>query len=188
MNLLLDTHIALWAITDSPQLSKAARDLILTPRATVWVSAASVWEIAIKHRLGRGDMPISGADAISHFRAAGYRLLPIEAEHCAATETLRHTIKTPSTGFWRPRPKWNRCACSPVIHSSRSMGTSLSPSECKNIGTTMLDTDSKSSIDVARDVLGENYREDRTLMLAQQSATGDWDNEDDDAWNHAPAV
>jgi PIN domain nuclease of toxin-antitoxin system len=88
MNLLLDTHIALWAITDSPELSKAARDLILAPRATVWVSAASVWEIAIKHRLGRGDMPISGADAISHFRAAGYRLLPIEAEHCAATETL----------------------------------------------------------------------------------------------------
>ncbi len=36
MNLLLDTHIALWAITDSPRLSKAARDLILAPRATVW--------------------------------------------------------------------------------------------------------------------------------------------------------
>ena len=52
----------------------------------------------------------------------------------------------------------------------------------------MLDTDPKSSIDVARDVLGENYREDRTLMLAQQSATGEWDNEDDDVWNQAPAM
>jgi PIN domain nuclease of toxin-antitoxin system len=88
MNLLLDTHIALWAITDSPRLSKSARDLILAPRAKVWVSAASVWEIAIKHRLGRGDMPISGADAIGYFRAAGYQLLPIEPEHAAATETL----------------------------------------------------------------------------------------------------
>ncbi len=68
------------------------------------------------------------------------------------------------------------------------MGTLLSPSECKNIGTTMLDTDPKSSIDVARDVLGENYREDRTLMLAQQSATSEWDNEDDDVWNQAPAM
>jgi hypothetical protein len=68
------------------------------------------------------------------------------------------------------------------------MGTLLSPSECKNIGTTMLDTDPKSSIDVARDVLGENCREDRTRMLAQQSATGDWDNEDVDVWNQAPAM
>ncbi len=52
----------------------------------------------------------------------------------------------------------------------------------------MLDTDPKSSIDVARDVLGENCREDRTLMLAQQSATSEWDNEDDDVWNQAPAM
>jgi len=34
----------------------------------------------------------------------------------------------------------------------------------------------------------EANREDRALILAQQSAVGDWDNEDDDAWNHAPAV
>ena len=35
MNLLLDTHVALWAITDSPRLSGRARDLILAPRSTV---------------------------------------------------------------------------------------------------------------------------------------------------------
>lgn len=88
MNLLLDMHVALWALIDSPRLSEKARELILSPRATVWVSAASVWEIAIKHSLGRGDMPISGADALSYFLEAGYRILPIEAEHAAAVETL----------------------------------------------------------------------------------------------------
>jgi len=88
MNLLLDTHVALWAIVDSPRLSTMARDLILTPRARVWISAASIWEIAIKYRLGRGDMPISGTDAIGFFRAAGYQFLPVEPEHAAATETL----------------------------------------------------------------------------------------------------
>lgn len=36
--------------------------------------------------------------------------------------------------------------------------------------------------------LRERCREDRELMLAQQSATDDWDNEDDDSWNHAPTV
>lgn len=56
MNLLLDTHVALWAITDSPKLSPKARELILSPRTSVWVSVASVWEIAIKHTLGRGDL------------------------------------------------------------------------------------------------------------------------------------
>ena len=88
MNLLLDTHIALWAITDSPRLSVKARELILAPRAVIWVSVASVWEIAIKHGLGRGSMPISGDEAVRHFRAAGYRMLPIEPEHAVAVEAL----------------------------------------------------------------------------------------------------
>ena len=88
MNLLLDTHVALWAIADSPRLSAVARELILARRATVWISAASIWEIAIKHQLGRGDMPISGTDAIAYFRAAGYQFLSVEPEHAAAVETL----------------------------------------------------------------------------------------------------
>lgn len=54
----------------------------------VWISAATLWEIAIKHGLGRGDMPISGDEAIRHFRAAGYDVLPVEPEHAAAIETL----------------------------------------------------------------------------------------------------
>ncbi len=88
MNLLLDTHIALWALVDSPRLSSRARELILDPHNTVSVSAASVWEIAIKHDLGRGEMPISGEAALRYFRASGYRFLPVEPEHAAAVETL----------------------------------------------------------------------------------------------------
>lgn len=88
MNLLLDTHVALWAITDHPKLPTKARELIVAPRTTVWVSAASVWEIGIKYSLGRGDMPISAAAAVAYFRGSGYRLLPIEAEHAAAVEEL----------------------------------------------------------------------------------------------------
>ena len=88
MNLLLDTHVALWAIADSPSLSVTARELILAPRSTVWISAATVWEIAIKHGFGRGDMPISGEDAMRYFREAGYQFLPVEPEHAAAIEGL----------------------------------------------------------------------------------------------------
>jgi len=88
LNLLLDTHVALWAITDNPRLPQKARELILSPRTTVWVSVASVWEIALKHSLGRGDMLVSGQDALRYFRDSGYRLLAIEAEHVVTVESL----------------------------------------------------------------------------------------------------
>ncbi len=88
MNLLLDTHVALWAITDSPKLTQKARELINLLKATVWISVASVWEIAIKRSLGRGDMPVSSQDAVRYFNESGYRLLAIEAEHVIAVEEL----------------------------------------------------------------------------------------------------
>lgn len=89
MNLLLDTHVALWAITDSPKLPKTAREMIESPKSSVWISAATIWEIAIKHSLGRGDMPVSGQDAVSYFRESGYHFLAIEPEHAAAVEQLQ---------------------------------------------------------------------------------------------------
>jgi PIN domain nuclease of toxin-antitoxin system len=58
VRLLLGTHIALWALTDDPRLSDKARVPIEDPSNPVAVSAASVWAIAIKHALGRGDMPL----------------------------------------------------------------------------------------------------------------------------------
>jgi len=88
LNLLLDTHVALWAITDSPKLPKMALELIESSKSSVWISAATVWEIAIKHSLGRGDMPVSSQDALRYFRDSGYGFLPVEPEHATAVEDL----------------------------------------------------------------------------------------------------
>lgn len=91
MRLLLDTHVALWAITDDPALPAKARDLIMAGDTDVYVSAASIWEISIKHSLGRKGahaMPISGAQAQGYFHEAGYQILPITGEHAAAVEDL----------------------------------------------------------------------------------------------------
>ena len=91
MRLLLDTHIALWAITDDARLPRIARELIGELGNEVVVSAASIWEITIKHALARGlpsDMPVSGPDALRYFRASGYTLLPVTAEHAAAVADL----------------------------------------------------------------------------------------------------
>lgn len=88
MRLLLDTHVALWAIVDSPRLSTQARGLILDPANSIYFSTASVWEMTIKSMLGKGDMPVSGTQAASYFRAAGYVELPIVNAHIAQLETL----------------------------------------------------------------------------------------------------
>jgi PIN domain nuclease of toxin-antitoxin system len=88
LNLLLDTHVALWAITDSPKLPEKARELMESPMSSVWISAATIWEIAIKHSLWRGDMPVSSQDALRYFRDSGYCFLPVKPEHAAAIEDL----------------------------------------------------------------------------------------------------
>jgi PIN domain nuclease of toxin-antitoxin system len=90
MSLLLDTHIALWAVVDDPRLSPAAKRRLRASRGGVWVSAASIWEIAIKFALQRRSdpLPFSGAEAIGHFCDAGFRLLDIRPEHAAAVASL----------------------------------------------------------------------------------------------------
>lgn len=91
MNLLLDTHIAIWAVEDNPRLPARARDLILAPGARAHVSVVSLWEIAIKHALGRSGaaaMPMSAQQAQHFFVEAGFHIVPIAAEHVVAVETL----------------------------------------------------------------------------------------------------
>jgi PIN domain nuclease of toxin-antitoxin system len=91
MRLLLDTHIALWAIADHPNLSGKARRLIDDPGNQIVVSTASVWEIAIKHALARGgpnSMPISGQEALGYFRDAGFEVLDIIPAHVTMLESL----------------------------------------------------------------------------------------------------
>jgi PIN domain nuclease of toxin-antitoxin system len=91
VKLLLDTHIALWSLTDDPRLSSAARTLILDPENEICVSAVTLWEIAIKHGLGRSGpnaMPISGAEAMNLFLASGYDLIEIMPTEAVLVEQL----------------------------------------------------------------------------------------------------
>ena len=72
MNLLVDTHVALWAITDNPKLSQKARELILSPRTNVWISAANIWEIAIEaeHAIAVEDLPLHHHDPFDRILVA----------------------------------------------------------------------------------------------------------------------
>jgi PIN domain nuclease of toxin-antitoxin system len=87
----LDTHVALWAVTGHKRLSARARDLIGDSANSISVSAASLWEIAIKHALGRSShsaIPLSARSAADAFALAGYGMLPVAPSHVLAVEDL----------------------------------------------------------------------------------------------------
>jgi PIN domain nuclease of toxin-antitoxin system len=81
VRLLLDTCTFLWVIGGSDQLSPRAREAFTDPANDVFLSAASAWEIAVKHRLGRLPLPESPARFVPAQRAAhGIEPLPIDEE------------------------------------------------------------------------------------------------------------
>jgi PIN domain nuclease of toxin-antitoxin system len=82
MRLLLDTHALLWWANNDPQLSRVARTHIQDVRNHVQVSAASVWEIAVKFRNGR--LPSAKkfvAELPEYLRLQNFQELPITLEH-----------------------------------------------------------------------------------------------------------
>lgn len=75
--LLLDTHALLWWLADDKRLPASTRETIREPGSMVYVSAGTVWEIAIKRGLGKLDIPDDWHTAT--FR--DFAELPITAEH-----------------------------------------------------------------------------------------------------------
>lgn len=95
MNYLLDTHLLLWAAGKPERLSATARDLIRNPANTLLFSAASLWEVAIKRSLGRGDFQVDPRRLWRMLLAHGYSDLPIGSEHSVAVGALPPLHKDP---------------------------------------------------------------------------------------------
>ena len=85
MRLLLDTNAVIWALLDDPTLTSEARAAIGNRQNVVAVSAASVWEISIKHRVGKLGPPVN--DVVGDL-ARRFTPLPITLEHAWAAGAL----------------------------------------------------------------------------------------------------
>ena len=92
MNLLLDTHIMLWWLSDRSKLATATKALFADPANRVVVSVASIWEAAIKASLGR--LPFSNA-IVTLLEADGIEILPVLAPHVLIVATLPPIHKDP---------------------------------------------------------------------------------------------
>nr|WP_296076278.1 type II toxin-antitoxin system VapC family toxin [uncultured Actinoplanes sp.] len=83
MSLLLDTHIVLWWLSDDPTLAPDLKDR-LDHEPDVYVSAATIWEVAIKQSIGK----LKPDDLPERVRDSGFRRLDITAEHGIAAARL----------------------------------------------------------------------------------------------------
>ncbi len=92
MNLLLDTHVLIWALENNPTLSKAARNAIVDGNNMVFVSSASAWEISIKRAMGKLEAPGNLLDEIELHR---FTPLNMNFEHAQLAGALPDIHKDP---------------------------------------------------------------------------------------------
>ncbi len=85
MRILLDTHVFIWAVTDDPRLTRATRRL-MEDAEEVHVSAASIWEIAIKAALGKIDA--ESEEMARAIKESGFVELPVSTAHAAQVAKL----------------------------------------------------------------------------------------------------
>jgi PIN domain nuclease of toxin-antitoxin system len=88
MRLLLDTHILLWALGEPERLNAETRALLEDPDNEVLFSAASIWEIAIKARLGRADFAVHPEEIVQAACDTGFTELPVRANAAAQVMKL----------------------------------------------------------------------------------------------------
>ena len=95
MKLLLDTHILLWAAGELEQLSNQAKALMEDPQNQLYFSAASLWEISIKNKLGRADFKVDLAVLRRNLLDNGYEEIAITSNHTLGLDALPNIHKDP---------------------------------------------------------------------------------------------
>jgi PIN domain nuclease of toxin-antitoxin system len=95
VTVLVDTHLLLWAAGEPAKLPAEARTLLQEPGQELWFSAASLWEVSIKHRLGRDDFRIEPRRLRRGLIENGWRELTMTSEHAIAAGELPALHKDP---------------------------------------------------------------------------------------------
>jgi PIN domain nuclease of toxin-antitoxin system len=96
MRLLLDTHVWLWMIARPERLSAEARARLEDPANELFLSAASAWEISIKHRLGKLELPEPPERLVpSRLARDGVTPLPVTVDHALRVAVLPDLHRDP---------------------------------------------------------------------------------------------
>lgn len=92
MNYLLDTHIILWWLTDPKKIASKASKIIGDKENSVFVSSASLWEMAIKKNLGRLTLP---RNIVEILQTEGFQIIPISHEEALGISDLPQIHQDP---------------------------------------------------------------------------------------------
>ncbi len=93
MDILIDTHILLWALYKTEKLSKNTVDLLSNDDNLKYVSLASIWEIEIKHSLGK--LEFDSSLVLKDTEQSGFKILEIKKEHIFELKNLEHIHNDP---------------------------------------------------------------------------------------------
>lgn len=89
MRLLLDSHVAIWALSLPHRLPDRVASILADEENEIYVSVAGVWEIAIKGSLKRASAPkIDAGRFVDLCRRAQFAILPVTADHALAVRSL----------------------------------------------------------------------------------------------------
>lgn len=89
MNYLIDTHVLLWIVNDENQLSRKAGKMFLDAKNKIYVSTASIWEMAIKISLDKLSIPGKLPEFVEkHIIANNILILPVELKHLYKLENM----------------------------------------------------------------------------------------------------
>jgi PIN domain nuclease of toxin-antitoxin system len=88
MNVLLDTHLLIWAALRDDMMTARADGIVKDAANTLWFSAVSIWEVAIKRGLGRADFTLDPGPLRAGLLANGYKELAMDGRHCLGLGTL----------------------------------------------------------------------------------------------------
>ncbi len=96
MKAILDTHAFLWWVLDNPKLSGTARNFIIDPDNTIYLSAVSAWEMAIKWSLGKLTLPDQPDSFVrQQLEINNFSPLPIQINHGLYIHELPEIHKDP---------------------------------------------------------------------------------------------
>ena len=96
MNLLLDTHILIWALNDDERLPEKAKEMILDADNVIYYSSVSVWEVSIKHALHPDNIAFTGKELAFYCQEAGFLSLEMKDKHVFALETITRAEGAPT--------------------------------------------------------------------------------------------
>ena len=88
MRILLDTHIALWAVVKSTLLTPETKTLLLSKDNEIFYSVVSIWEVSLKHAINPENMAITAAEFRSLCQSSGFIEIPVEYQHVLGLDAL----------------------------------------------------------------------------------------------------